>query len=492
MPNFFQRRGLRALPTLAMAGALAVSAAGCNTDKLVQVEDPAALRPGDLQNAGSVPALVQGAFRQFVGGYSGFGDDAFLSASAVITDETYYGDTFTTREAADKRNTQPPILGNITDAAFSRLQQARFNARRAFAVVEQYTQPSTAKADSATRAQLRTIEGMVYVTSAEGWCGAVPFSKLPDAGDIDPTAIEFGESLNWNQMNDTAVARFNEALAYDKTNRLAMIAKGRALLNLGKPAEAAAAVAPVPTTYIFFIEHSPNTGAENNPITSLQLNGRYGVANLEGATGVRPDASVPVTTAASAEGIAFRGLQDPRVPYIKRGSNAACFSSSVLCWMNQNYPDFESDVPLATGIEARLIEAEAALAAGKPDEMLAKLNTLRASSTQLLAALYPRQKQTFLENGAPKALPPLALPATAAEQRALLFQERALWLYNTGHRLGDLRRLVRNYQQPSASVFPSGAHFRGGTYGNDVAYPVPFSEQNNPKFNPSACVTTEA
>lgn len=492
MPNYFQRRGLRALPSLAMAGALALSAAGCNTDKLVEVEDPAALRPGDLQNAGSVPALVNGAFRQFVGGYSGFGDDAFLSASAVITDEAYYGDTFTTREAADKRNLQAPILGNITDAAFSRLQQARFNARRAFGVVEQFTTPATAKADSATKAQLRTIEGLVYVTSAEGWCGAVPFSKLPDTGDIDPSAIEFGEALNWNQMNDTAVARFNEALSYNAANRLAQVAKGRALLNLKRYAEAAAAVATVPTTYIFFIEHSQNTGAENNPITALQLNGRYGISNLEGATGVRPDASAAATTATSAEGIAFRGLQDPRVPYIKRGSSGACFSSSVLCWMNQNYPDYESDVPLATGVEARLIEAEAALDAGKPDEMLAKLNALRASSTQLLAALYPRQKQTFLENGATKALPPLTLPADAAGQRALLFQERALWLYNTGHRLGDLRRLVRNYQQPSNTVFPSGTHFRGGTYGNDVAYPVPFSEQNNPKFNPAACVTTDA
>jgi hypothetical protein len=32
-------------------------------------------------------------------------------------------------------------------------------------------------------------------------------------------------------------------------------------------------VATVPTTYIFFIEHSQNTGAENNPITAEGLSG---------------------------------------------------------------------------------------------------------------------------------------------------------------------------------------------------------------------------
>src|SRR5919108_4132000 len=126
-----KRRG--GLPRLALVGGLALSV-GCNTDEIVDVQDPAALRPEELENAGAVPALVAGALRQFVGGYSGFGGDAFLSASAVITDETYYGDTFPTREAGDKRTVQTPALGNISDAAFNRLMQARFNSRRAFAV----------------------------------------------------------------------------------------------------------------------------------------------------------------------------------------------------------------------------------------------------------------------------------------------------------------------------------------------------------------------
>ncbi len=177
-----RRKGLGPLSRALVGIAMALPLVACDTDKLVEVEDPALRRPEDLNNSGAVPALVQGAFRQFVGGYSGFGDDAFLSASGVITDEFYFGDTFTTRDAADKRNLQPPVLGNITDAAFGRLEQARFNARRAFAVVDQFSTTQTAAADAVSKAQLRTIEGYTYVTLAEGWCGAVPFGSTKRSG----------------------------------------------------------------------------------------------------------------------------------------------------------------------------------------------------------------------------------------------------------------------------------------------------------------------
>ena len=42
------------------------------------------------------------------------------------------------------------------------------------------------------------------------------------------------------------------------------------------------------------------------------------------------------------------------------------------------YPDLESDVVLASGTEARLIEAEAAYRAGSPGQALTILNVLRA------------------------------------------------------------------------------------------------------------------
>jgi hypothetical protein len=497
----------RGTPRLALAGALAL-AIGCDTDKLVEVEDPAALRPDQVQNAAAVPALVTGAFRQFQGGYSGLGlDDAFLSSSAVLTDETYYGDTFPTREAADKRNLQPVALGNISDAAFNRLMQARFNARRAFAVVEEFESDAAIAASAdAYKARLRTIEGYVYVTLSEGWCGAVPFSVAPETGPIDPAAIEPGESQTTEQMNTNAVARFDEALGYLATDRLALVGKARALLNNGDFAAAAAAVATVPTDYVFLIEHSTNLTSENNPAASLQQNGRYGVSNLEGGLdsaglALPSDLNTHPLTAPSAEGLPFRALRDPRVSWSARPDNAGrCFSSGFRCWRNNNYNTLDADVPLASGVEARLIEAEAALQAGNAALMMTRLNDLRASVATILPRLYPGQRQVFFNAGGGVSLDPLVDPGiglpTPAQQfearRALLFRERALWLYHTGHRLGDLRRLVRDYGFTSSQVFPSGPHFRGGSYGADVAYPVPFNEQNNPNYDPADCVTSQS
>ena len=495
----------RSLPRLLVALALALPMAACDTDKIVEVEDPALRRPEDLNNAGAVPALVQGAFRQFVGGYSGFGDDSFLSASAAITDETYYGDTFITRLAADKRIVQAPVLGNITDPSFVRLQQSRLNARRAFAVVNQFSTSQSAADDAITKAQLRTIEGYIYVTISEGFCGSVPFSVVPDSGPIDPTAIQFGDALNTAQMNDTAVVRFNEALALNPNNSLAAVGKARALLNNGQYAAAAAAVSGVSTLFAFKLEHSANTANENNPMFQLEGNGRYGISNLEGGlngtAAINPSLINPPLTAPSAEGLPFRALQDPRVPFAPKPGNGVCFTTSIRCWLNNNYATNDNDVPLASGVEARLIEAEAALQAGDAATMMSRLNTLRTNVVTLLAVLYPDQKQTFPApgTGGTVSLVPLADPGaglSAADaftaRRNLLFQERALWLYNTGHRQGDLRRLVRNYGLPSNSVFPSGPHFRGGVYGNDVAFPLPFQESNNTSYDPSTCDTTKS
>jgi hypothetical protein len=66
----------------------------------------------------------------------------------------------------------------------------------------------------------------------------------------------------------------------------------------------------------------------------------------------------------------------------------------------------------------------------------------------------------------------------------LLFAERARWLWLTAHRLGDLRRLVRQYSRPANTVFPVGPYFKSNfpTYGVDVNIPVPVTEKNNPNF----------
>ncbi|MDP9348818.1 MAG: hypothetical protein M3P24_06715 [Gemmatimonadota bacterium] len=81
-------------------------------------------------------------------------------------------------------------------------------------------------------------------------------------------------------------------------------------------------------------------------------------------------------------------------------------------------------------------------------------------------------------------------PGTAAGRRNLLFKERAYWMWLTGHRVGDLRRLVRQYGQSQETVFPSGPYYKGGSYGEEVNFPIPFEERNNTQFQ--GCIDRKA
>ena len=94
--------------------------------------------------------------------------------------------------------------------------------------------------------------------------------------------------------------------------------------------------------------------------------------------------------------------------------------------------------------------------------------------------------------GGVAGLGPLADPGVAAARVDLLFRERAFWLFGRGHRVGDLRRLIRQYGRPAESVFPTGDWRSGSPYGTQVAFPVPQAEQNNPNVAGQGCMNNDA
>jgi hypothetical protein len=90
-------------------------------------------------------------------------------------------------------------------------------------------------------------------------------------------------------------------------------------------------------------------------------------------------------------------------------------------------------------------------------------------------------------------MPPLTDPGTADARTNLFFREKAFWTFSRGQRLGDLRRLIRQYGRTPDTTFPVGLHYKGGNYGSDVNFPVPFDEQNNPSLNgQAACIDRKA
>jgi starch-binding outer membrane protein, SusD/RagB family len=451
---------------------LTVAMLGCKTDDLLQVTDPDVARPDALTGVAAIPTLRAGAIGDFGVAFNGSNADVEqVHMSAMIADEFINTETFPTRIEIDQRAMS--LTNTSLNTTFYDLQRARASAERAIGAYKEFAKTA---ADSAGYPEVLALASLSYSLFAENYCGAVPASaQLADG------SLEFGPPLSTTQLLDSAVSKANQALAVTGApltatfRQLAQVAKGRALLNKGDYAGAAAAVAGVATTFQYNYSHSETSGRQNNGTWLLtQSVGRFGVANAEAGIGL------PF----QSEGNVKAAVYDPRVAdsLARRGTNTKGFDGTTDQWVQAKYPARASSITIADGVEARLIEAEAALKAGDAAGALGILNTLRST-----AALLSLRGYTAPTGVTFTLATPLSLQATPEAQLDQLMKERAYWLFLTSHRLGDLRRLVRQYGRPVNSVFPNGPYFKGGTYGNNVNAPVPFSEQNNPSYTPGSC-----
>ena len=465
-------RGARA----ALRGALlgigllaGLGAAACSPERLLEVTDPDIVDPAVLRSPAGADALRLGALLQLskaTGGHDQVdvntnGVDTMILLSGLLADEFRSGDTFVQRDETDRRTVQTQNAN--VDLAYRAVQRARVGAQLAAAAVAEFNPDAPAWHVP----QLYWAQAYAEVLLAEHFCGNVPVSEASLDGTVRNGAGLTTQALLERAVAhaDTGLARLGAATGVDaeRVRHALQVARGRALLGLDRPAQAAAAVAGVPTAfrYDFFY----NQTALWNQLWDFGNNqGRYTVSTGEGRSGI--DFTVG----------------DPRLP-VCRGGDAACRAAGVTrtsifdtsnqgaipFWAQLRFPQRDTPYPAASGVEARLIEAEARLRAG--GDWLGTLDALRATVP---------------------GLAPLADPGSESARVDLLFRERAFWLFGTGQRLGDLRRLVRQYGRSSASVFPTGAYVKGGEYGTDVAFPVPQSEENNPAYQAAACVTSRA
>jgi len=463
--------------TAARIGAVAATAVliACNTDDILQVTDPDVARPEALQGATAIPTLRAGAIGNFGVAYNGGNADVEqIHLSGLLSDELINTETFPTRIEIDQRAmslSNTSLIGTFFD-----LTRARASGELA---IRTYQESAVTKADSTGFPEVLALNGLTYILFAENYCGAVPVSMQNPDG-----TFTFGGPESTNALLDSAISKFDQALAVQGTplttafRSLAQIGKGRALLNKGDFANAALAVAGVSTTFQYNYLHSETTGRQNNGTWALTVSvGRFGQANIEAGVGLpyQTDGDVKKTS----------GVIDPPVAdrVARRGAsnNPRGFDGVTTQWVQAKYPLRASSVVIADGVEARLIEAEAALASGDAVGALTILNALRSNAALLSLRGYPAG-----------SLAPLTLQVTPDAQVDQLFKERAYWLYLTSHRLGDLRRLMRPpYSRAVNTVFPNGPYFKGGTYGNNVNVPVPFQEQNNPEYTPGSCKQDE-
>lgn len=329
--------------------------------------------------------------------------------------------------------------------SYSNLQGVRGAAAQAIGALAAY---DTAASPS-LRGEMYALQGYAEILLADLFCSGIPLSTLDFQSDFT-----YKPGSSRDAVYRDVIAKFDTAVALSADSarilNLARVGLGRAYLALGDYAEASQAVTAVPDEFQYqvMVQWHGSTDGSN------ALNDFATVSDREGMNG-----------------LPFISSGDPRT----RDTASVMTAAGIQLYFPQKYRDgiigAYAPVTVADWIEARLIRAEAALAAGDPTTWLAQLNYLRQHATVAGQDSMP--------------LPTLSDPGTDSARVSLLFDERGYWLYLTGHRQGDLRRLIRQYHRQQEDVYPTGDYFAPGrgVYGSDVTAPIPSSETPNPYFH---------
>jgi hypothetical protein len=443
-----------------LAGAaLLTLVGGCKSSEILNVTNPDILAPGVFNTPTGTDPLRFGVISDFTLAFDG-NTDSFTTMSGDMSDEMVASDTFAERLSVNSRS--PIDVNSSTESVYRNLQQAHSGAIKA-ATVLGATQP----AQKWQRGEMFMLRGFVEIFLAEGFCSGTAFSTADDNG-----VVTYGPIYSAADLYNLAVASFDSASQLADTSKRVLfgkqIGKARALLNLGKFAEAATAVNGVPRTFQLLTFHSTASTREQNGMWNAAANGssRYSVVTKEGGNGLP---YLATTT-------------DPRIPWAastRIGFNSISTNLPTETKFGQTTSGIVGD-----GTEAQLDILEARLQGGTQadrDAVFAGLNTLRTTNTPAIAAIAG------------------SAPTSQAAAVDLYFQERAYWTWLTGHRLGDMRRLVRQYGRDAETVFPTGLVSNSGnpsvtgqlagSYGTATSMIIPFSERNNPNFK--GCLDTK-
>ncbi len=458
-PNASRAPWLR-VSTAVLVVATAVLAA-CDPNNLTSVHDPDSVPPSDVNSKNGLPFLFAGAVQTFQVAYSGAGDESNnghegqINMTGLLTDELIDIESFPTRQQVDARNTLP---SNVSlKGTFADLSAARAAADQASA--------GYAKFDPTNPVWPRALDyaGYSYLMFAEYYCDGVPFSTLNTTNG----KITYGLPVSRAGIRQIALAKFDSAetlaaaavVADDAAGNstatdsaviyLARVGQARTLMDSNDYASAATVAASVPPGFQYLVENSTNNPIQFNGIWNYNVAGNFfGVGDFDGGTGLN-----------------FVSAGDPRVLTEDTGESGAIGFGPD--WVVQSiYSQPGSNTVLASGLEAQLIVAEADLKAGNVGGWAGILNGLRGGAG--IAPLTTDSTTT----------------ASADERIDVMFRERAFWLFLTGHRLEDMRRLIRQYGRDQANVFPSvNPTAIGLSFGTNVDIPVSEDEQNNPNFH---------
>lgn len=450
----FERYGNRVTTLLLILGVAAGTLAGCDLD----VTDPDIVTPDQVQGPGSVPTQINGVIGDFQESY----DDVIRYVS-LFTDEMILGGTFPTRIDVDERNVQQdPDNGTLEADLYEPLHVSRASADN---LVTNFNEALNDPEFSEVTADLEDgialgqfYGGYTRIVFAELYCQSI-FGG-PD-GESAPVSSDARMEEALALLQDAETSADNAGLADVAT--AARVGQARALTWLGRFGEAASAAADVPTDFTFFSRYS-----ENDPITqgnemhiftfgALGFQVRWTVG--DGTAGSRHNERWPYYVEWAAQGL-LDTLNAPDPAEL-----------GVEGTLQLLYDRPASNVVLASGWEARMIEAENMLRNGSPEAAEDLVNSLLTD---------PSVNPMLDVNGTLPLGPFSTVDFTGNLQSDLpqLARARAAGLWLSGTRQGTFRRFSEN---DGVDLYPAN------TQGDDESFPIVQQEiDNNPNVS-SGC-----
>lgn len=408
-----------------MIGVAAVAAvAACNIDNVLKVDAPSRIPADQLADPKNAKLLVNGAIGDFE-----CAAGAYAALSAVLAQEMVDATQTAARWPYDRRDVRTDDALYATAGCeglgvYTPLSTARYSADLILGKLQEWTDQQVAKRQDLI-ANAAAYSGYTYVLLGEGFCSmAIDLSREMTSQEIFAVA---------EQRFTTAIAAAQAAGNNDILN-MAYVGRARARLDLGNLAGAAADARNVPLNYVH------NVTASAAP--SRRVNRIY-AQNGVGSTG-----GLALSVGPSYRAVTYAGQPDPRVRVVDAGRTA---SEGTRIFLQTKFGSLSTPLPIATGVEAQLIVAEAV--GGQ-------------AAVDIINALHARANLPQFSSTDP----------TAIKNQVIEERRRELWLQ--GHRFYDIRRLGLPLDPA-----PGTTYHKGGTFGDTRCLPLPDVERlNNPNI----------
>ena len=429
-----------------LAAAVALAVGGC--DGLLEVPDPAIVTPEEQQGPDAVTTKITGVVGTAIEAV-----DDYVMYSSLFTDEMISAGTFPSRRQVDERNI---LTSNTTvnGEVYEPIHTARSEADKRVAEFRTaLDDPEFAEVQAALREGIAIgtyFGAYTRLLLAELYCQSVLDNGVP----VD-SAARAAESLSLFEEAETEAS----AAGLDDVRQAAIVGQARAHLFLREFSRAADDAGRVDRGFQLLAEHSLNDPDQGNELFQRTWGSATAGIVIRWTVGAGDEPDRQNEKFAHFDEFVDLGIIDVDTPLRNQAQN-----SQIEVNLQLIYDEEASPVVLASGIEARLIEAEFAIRDNRTGDAETLINDLRAD--------WPT-RFTLQRRPVPGAsLDPITLSGDEQTDLGRIASERARELWLTGDRQATSRRLLAD----GIDLYPVKP-------GTQTCWPFPDQEiDNNPNL----------